>query len=478
MASSSRCRTRRPSSTSCSRCSASARCRCSRCRRTAASSFAHFCAHTDAVALVTTGRDGRTDLRPLAAELLATSPALRHVVLAGDTATADAAGQPDGVVDLPTLVAAAAPVAADARRAATDVAFLQLSGGSTGVPKLIPRTHAEYAYSVRESAAICGLSPATVFLAAIPVAHNFTLSSPGTLGVFHAGGRVVLAADPSPDNAFALIERHQVTIAPLVPPLALLWIDAAPRTAHDLSSLEVVQVGGANFDPAAAAQLGPALGCRLQQVFGMAEGLVNYTRFDDPDELVVGTQGRPISPHDELLVVDDDDLPVPPGVVGHLLTRGPYTIRGYYRAAEHNAWSFTADGFYRTGDLVRVRPDGSVVVEGRHKDVVNRGGEKIAAAEVEEHLRAHPSVHDVALIGVPDRLLGERSCAVVVPAGEPPSRVALRRFLVDRGLATYKLPDRLEIVGELPKTGVGKVAKNVLRERFGRPSPTERVEEP
>ncbi|MDF9756928.1 2,3-dihydroxybenzoate-AMP ligase [Pseudomonas hunanensis] len=179
--------------------------------------------------------------------------------------------------------------------AAGEVALFQLSGGSTGTPKLIPRTHNDYAYSVRASAQICALDSATRFLCALPAAHNYTLSSPGGLGVLHAGGCIVMAANPEPLHCFALIERHAVTMAALVPSAVALWLQAAPGHAAKLRSLRLLQVGGASFAEALARQVPEVLGCKLQQVFGMAEGLVNYTRLDDSDEQVFTTQGRPIS---------------------------------------------------------------------------------------------------------------------------------------------------------------------------------------
>jgi 2,3-dihydroxybenzoate-AMP ligase len=294
------------------------------------------------------------------------------------------------------------------------------------------------------------------------------MSSPGFFGVLHAGGRVVLARRSSPDEVFPLIERECVTLASAVPPLALVWLDAAADTAHDLSSLEVLQIGGAKCSEEVARRVRPTLGATLQQVFGMAEGLVNYTRLDDPEEVIVTTQGRPISPDDEVLVVDDEDQPVEPGATGHLLTRGPYTIRGYYRAEEYNATAFTAEGFYRTGDVVRRTPEGNLVVEGRAKDQINRGGEKVAAEEIENHLLAHPSVHDAAVVAMPDEYLGERSCAFVVPRGTPPKGRELIRFVRERGLAGYKVPDRVEFVERFPQTGVGKISKRELREMLAR----------
>lgn len=350
---------------------------------------------------------------------------------------------------------------------ATDLALLQLSGGTTAAPKLIPRTHADYLYSARASATICGVTSDTVLLVVLPAVHNFPLSSPGILGVLDRGGRVVLAPEPSPRTAFRLIAAERVTTTSLVPPLLHAWLASPARTVHDLSSLEVVQVGGARLSQAIAARVRPELDAQLQQVFGMAEGLVNYTRLHEPDELVTTTQGRPISPHDELRVVDERDRDVPDGDVGNLLTRGPYTIRGYYPAGPHDREAFTDDGFYRTGDLVRRLPSGHLQVVGRAKEQINRGGEKIAVAEVEGLLVAHPGIHDAVLLGLPDAHLGERSCAVLVvdPAhGRPPHDLAaVRAWLTDRGLAAYKLPDRVEIVERFPATGVGKTSRRDLR---------------
>nr|WP_042191324.1 (2,3-dihydroxybenzoyl)adenylate synthase [Kibdelosporangium sp. MJ126-NF4]CEL19999.1 2,3-dihydroxybenzoate-AMP ligase [Kibdelosporangium sp. MJ126-NF4]CTQ97223.1 2,3-dihydroxybenzoate-AMP ligase (EC 2.7.7.58) [Kibdelosporangium sp. MJ126-NF4] len=411
------------------------------------SEIEYFCRFTEASAYVIADRFGGFDYRTLAARI----PDLPLVLVAGEP------GEFRALDTVPTAGSGPLPeVSAD------EVAFLNLSGGSTGVPKLIPRTHDDYLYSVRESADICGLGGESVYLATLPVSHNFTLSSPGVLGALHAGSRIVLTPAPSPDVAFPLIERERVTITGVVPPIALLWMDSPARKRYDLSSMEVLQVGGARLADEAAGRVGTELGCRLQQVFGMAEGLVNYTRDDDPPELVTTTQGTPISPHDEIRIVDHDDVEVAPGEVGQLLTRGPYTIRGYYRAEAHNATAFTADGFYRTGDLVRVLPSGHIIVSGRVKDQINRGGEKVAAEEVENHLLAHDGVHDAVLVGIDDPQLGEKTCAFVIPRSPEPSAAELRKFLRERGLAAFKIPDRIELVDEFPYTGVGKTSRRAL----------------
>ena len=345
---------------------------------------------------------------------------------------------------------------------AEETAFLQLSGGTTGVAKLIPRTAADYLYSVRASAEICGLDASTRALIVLPAAHNFPMSSPGILGVLHTGGAVVLARDPSPRTAFRLIAEHGVTDVALVPPLAQAWISAAGRRRPDLSTLRTVQVGGARLADSVAPAVREVLGARLQQVFGMAEGLVNYTRADDPDEVVFTTQGRPISPDDEIRVVDADDHDVPEGAQGSLLTRGPYTIRGYYGSPQADADSFTADGFYRTGDLVRRLPSGHLIVTGRDKDQINRGGEKVSTEELEGFALTHPAVLDAVAVGVPDAYLGER--VVLVARTEPDAeRPDLVGHLRAAGLATYKVPDEIVFLDELPATHVGKNSRRELR---------------
>jgi 2,3-dihydroxybenzoate-AMP ligase len=348
--------------------------------------------------------------------------------------------------------------------AADEVAFFQLSGGSTGMPKLIPRTHNDYYYSVRASAEICQLDEHTRYLCALPAAHNYPLSSPGALGVFCAGGCVVLAPDPSAMSCFPLIKRHQITLTSLVPPAVALWLQAAEHFADDLTSLQVLQVGGAKLSESLARRIPQVLGCQLQQVLGMAEGLVNYTRFDDSDHLVFTTQGRPISEDDEIKLVDSEGVPVAQGEVGALVTRGPYTFRGYYRSPTHNANTFDHEGFYHSGDLVQMTEEGYLRVVGREKDQINRGGEKIAAEEIENLLVAHDNIIHAALVSMPDEMMGEKSCAFIVSNDASLRPVTLRKYLREQGVADFKLPDRFEMVTHLPVTPVGKIDKKRLRQ--------------
>lgn len=415
----------------------------------------HFASSAQAHAYIGIDEHAGFNYLPLARELQLRCPRLKHIFIVGEAQEFKSlAAVQDSGLGKPVPFSAAAP---------HELAFLQISGGSTGLSKLIPRTHDDYIYTLRESAKIAGLTEHSVFLGALPIAHNFPMSSPGFLGALYAGARVVLSATPSPDHCFTLIEQEAVTDTSLVPPLLMLWLEAAAKSDVNLRTLRVIQVGGAKLAPEVAKRVKPVLGVTLQQVFGMAEGLINYTRLDDPEDIIVHTQGRPISPDDEILIVDDQGQAVPEGQAGYLLTRGPYTIRSYYNNPSANARSFTDEGFYRTGDVVRRTPEGYLIVQGRANDHINRAGEKISAEEIEDHLLAHPQVFDAAVVSIPDDYLAERSCAFIIAKGPKPRTVELKQWIRSRGLAEFKVPDQVVFVDRFIATAAMKISRKELR---------------
>jgi salicylate---CoA ligase len=354
-----------------------------------------------------------------------------------------------------------------------DVALFLLSGGTTGMPKLIPRTHSDYLYNARAAAAVSGLDRESRILLALPIEHNFPLACPGLLGAILTGARAVMMQSTQPEDIAAMIDADQITHFSCVPALAIGLLGLSAEYSFKLPSLRVITVGGQRLQEPTARELRrrwPYL--KVQQVFGMAEGLLCYTRLDDPETIACTTQGRPLSLLDEIKIVDSIGAEVVPNDTGELICRGPYTIRGYWNAADRNREAFTPDGFYHTGDLVRMHPSGNLVVEGRVKDLINRGGEKINAEEIEAHLLAHPAVLAAALVAMPDAILGERACAFVTLGNTAELNLdTLREFLASRGVARFKWPERLEIVAELPLTNVGKIRKAELRrliaERIG-----------
>src|SRR5712692_78285 len=348
----------------------------------------------------------------------------------------------------------------------TDPCVFQLSGGTTGIPKLIPRTHNDYAYNSKTAAPVCGVTPDSVLLLALPIAHNLPLACPGLQGYFFQGGKVVLCASTRPEEMLSLVEKHRVTHIKVVPALLIRLINDPSVAKFDLSSLKIIQSGGQRMQPEVrlkTQQLIP--GCFVQENFGMSEGMLFFVRLDDPREVKLETCGRPISPDDEVRLVDDEGREVGPGEVGELICRGPYTLRGYYGVPEYNARAFTRDGFYRSGDLMRLHPSGNYVVEGRKKDLINRGGEKISAEEIENLILGHPAVQNIACVPMPDPHLGEKMCACVIPKkGRSLSLKELVEFLKDREIARFKLPERLEILSDFPVSTFGKVSKKALVE--------------
>ena len=415
---------------------------------------------TEAVAYVIPDRAGDFDFVELARRITSECRSLRHVVVAGEA--------PPGMVSLATCLSTESRVPASALGDVTidsmDPAVLQLSGGTTGVPKLIPRLHNDYVYNSKTAATMVDVRPGDALLVVLPIAHNLPLACPGIQGFFLRGARAVLSSSVRAQDVFSLIERERVTHLAVVPALLIRWINDPAISRYDLSSVRVVQSGGQRLQPEVKRLCEARIpSATVQENFGMAEGMLTFVRLDDPYDVRLETVGRPMCPDDEVKLVDDEGREVADGEVGELAVRGPYTLRGYYRAPEHNARVFTPDGFYLSGDLMRRHPSGNFVVEGRKKDLINRGGEKISAEEIESLILSHPAVQNVACVPMPDPILGERTCAFVVPRrGQRVTLPEIVEHLTEAGIAKFKLPERLELIDELPLSAFGKVSKVTL----------------
>jgi 2,3-dihydroxybenzoate-AMP ligase len=422
----------------------------------------HFIRASGASAYFIADTVGNYDYRPMAADMAAEFPFLRHVVVAGQSA-------PGQTVLASHVARSAGREALDAalqaaRPAAQDVSTMLLSGGTTSMSKLIPRTHNDYVLNARLCAQAGGFDAGTVFMAVLPLGHNYNLASPGMLGTFYAGGTLVIANSTDTADLFETVERERVTVIAAVVPLIANWLNSDVPKKFDLSSLRVVQNGGARLAPELRARVRQELGCIPQEVYGTAEGLINMVRLDDPDDLLLESSGAPVSEFDEIMVLDDNDNEVPDGQPGELVVRGPYTINGYYNAPEKNAEAFTADGFYRMGDIVRKRGR-YVYTEGRRKDMINRGGEKISCDEVENLIFGLPQVKQVSLVAMPDPVFGEKACAcVVLKPGTSLTFEELVAHLRAQHIASFKLPERLEVMPAFPVSPVGKILKRELRD--------------
>ncbi len=349
-----------------------------------------------------------------------------------------------------------------------DPCIFQLSGGTTGVPKLIPRTHNDYAYNSKVAADVTEIDAESVLLLVLPIAHNLPLACPGIQGFMFKGAKVVLHGNTRPSEMFALIQKHRVTHLKVVPALLIRLINDPDVTHFDISSLRVIQSGGQRMQPEVRERTQALIpGVFVQENFGMSEGTLMFVRSSDPEEVKLETCGRPVCEDDEVKLLDDEGREVPDGEVGELTVRGPYTLRGYFGVPEYNARQFTPEGFYRSGDLMRRHPSGNYIVEGRKKDLINRGGEKISAEEVENLILMHPAVQNVACVPMPDDVLGERMCAfVTLKTGFGLTLPELVQFLLTKEIAKFKLPEHLEVVPDFPVSAFGKVSKKALGERI------------
>jgi 2,3-dihydroxybenzoate-AMP ligase len=426
-----------------------------------------------AAAAPATARDA--DFGELHRRVSAEYPHLRLSILQGTRY-----GTEDGAVSLAELherrPAGHTPADLDAIAAAIDPddpAVFQLSGGTTGIPKLIPRTHNDYAYNSRMAVSVCDVRDGDVLLDVLPIAHNLPLACPGLQGFLLRGATVCLLPTTRAPAVFGAIDRHRVTHIHVVPALLIRWINDAAAAGYDLGSVRVIQSGGQRLQPETRQRTERVFrNVTVQENFGMAEGLLMFVRLDDPPEVRLETVGRPVCPDDEVRLVGEDGVDVPDGEIGELLARGPYTLRGYYNAPEHNQRAFSPDGFYRSGDLMWRHPSGNYVVAGRSKDLINRGGEKISAEEVENLILSHPAVLNVACVPVPDPVLGERMCAcVILRPGSQLTLPELVEFLAGQEIARHKLPERLAVVGGFPLSPVGKVSKKELAALLAEPGP-------
>jgi 2,3-dihydroxybenzoate-AMP ligase len=350
--------------------------------------------------------------------------------------------------------------------APTDPCIFQLSGGTTGIPKLIPRTNNDYAYNSKVASEVVQVGPDSVLLLVLPIAHNLPLACPGIQGFMFQGATVVLHGNTRPGEMFQLIERHRVTHIKVVPALLIRLINDPSITDHQLDSVKLIQSGGQRMQPEVRLRTRQLFrNAFVQENFGMSEGLLMFVRAGDPEEVLLETCGRPVCADDEVMLIDDEGREVPDGEVGELACRGPYTLRGYYGVPEYNARQFTPDGFYRSGDLMRKHPSGNYVVEGRKKDLINRGGEKISAEEIENLILMHPAVQNVACVPMPDPAMGEKMCAcVILKTGQSLNLGELVAFLAQQEIAKFKLPERLEILPDFPVSTFGKVSKKSLGE--------------
>lgn len=417
-----------------------------------------------AVAMASPPEARDVDFSTIFQRVQAAEPALRWHLVEGDGAATPGAVGLDSLLTREPTVTVAEVLALREGLDPENPAVFQLSGGTTGIPKLIPRSHNDYAFNSHLAVSVCDVREGDVLLDVLPISHNLPLACPGMQGFLFAGATVSLVTSTRAETVIERIVRDRATHMHVVPALLIKLLNHDGIHAADLSSMRVIQSGGQRLQPETRLRAQEVFTSAIvQENFGMAEGLLMFVRLDDPEEVRLETVGRPICPDDEVRLVDEDGRDVPDGEVGELWTRGPYTLRGYFNAAEHNRHAFSPEGFYMSGDLMWRHPTGNYVVAGRKKDLINRGGEKISAEEIENLLLRHESVLNVAIVPYPDDVLGERMCAcVVLKDGKFLTLEEVVQHLSTFELARHKLPEKLRVYPEFPLSPVGKVSKKDL----------------
>ncbi len=351
----------------------------------------------------------------------------------------------------------------------TDSSIIVSSSGSTGIPKLIERTHANYIHCQMTCAKSIDMTENDIEFIPMPLMHCWNLCDPGLVGSLSEGCTVVLSKYNTPDEIMRLIDKYKVTVVALVPALVQACIEYRKYDeSEDISSLRVIQAGGSICSPELVSAAMDSLGCVVQQIYGMSEGFVSATKLCDELETIVTTQGYPVSEWSEIRLVDADGNEVPDGEAGELLVRGPSVVTEYYMDPEANARSFTDDLFYCTGDEAVLVKNGRIRILGRVVELINRCGEKITPSEVEEMLMKIDTVKEAAVVGKKDPSLGQRICAYVTAEDNSLDLAAVRKILSEMGLASFKLPDRFEILKEMPRTGVNKINKKLLSQKEDR----------
>jgi len=348
-----------------------------------------------------------------------------------------------------------------------DLAHILPSGGTTGLPKGIPRTHGDYLSNVHYLHQAADMQSDDVCLLVVPVGHNLALLN--VVGAMLFGYRLVLLDSTRPADICRAIETEKVTYMPTVPSLIRRVLEFDGRKDFDLASLQKISAGGEPSAPELVERFCRELNCVYIKEFGMSEGLLCRTRLDDDFETVCATVGKPVCPEDEIAILDDEGRRLAVETDGELAARGPGIFAGYLKNPEENRRAFTADGFFRTGDLARIDHSGNLKITGRIKDLINRGGEKISPAQIEGLLLSHPDIVDAAVVGMPDAALGEKVCAYIrLAPNKSPTPAAIKAFLESQGASRFLIPERFECVDALPFTEAGKHDKKVLREDIRR----------
>jgi 2,3-dihydroxybenzoate-AMP ligase len=403
----------------------------------------------------------KIDYLPVIHEVLVENPLIRNVILVRSCADSPYLSL-EKLIDGVQLTAENIGRLSQRRPDPMQVAHMGPTGGTTGLPKIVPRTHNDLICGSEYCARAWDMSEEDISLIAGPIGHDLSFSK-GFLGSVLTGGTTVFLDSVDLDDICRTIEKEKVTTVVWVPTLAKRLVTFERLADYDLRSLQRMHCGGGASQPDLIREVRDKLGCRYHNGYGATEGMTTLTRADDSLQTILNTVGKPTCPHDTYKVVDFNGRQLPAGSAGELLIKGPGVFTGYYKNPEENENVFTADGFFKTGDVAKIDEEGYVTLTGRIKEMINRGGESISAVEIERLISDHPGVQLVAVVPMPDKDLGERACAYVQTLpGVDLDFETIIAFLKSRNVSVLMLPERIEFVEEIPLTKARKMDKQAL----------------
>jgi 2,3-dihydroxybenzoate-AMP ligase/mycobactin salicyl-AMP ligase len=349
-----------------------------------------------------------------------------------------------------------------------EVSIILPTGGTTGLPKAVPRTHNDYIASVEYHTRAWEVTCNDTMLTAAPVSHAQAIHN-CVGGVFFHCAKYVLTDSTEAEDICRVIEREKVTAFPTVPALVQRIVSLDNLKNYDLSSLKRLYAGGAPSTPELVMSVYEKIGCKFVNALGSSEGPAAVTRLDADINTICTTVGEKDCPYAQVKIVDQHLQELPPNKEGELITKGPNIFNGYFKSEEENRSVFTEDGFFRTGDLAKIDECGIITITGRIKETILRGGETLSAIGIERLVSSHPAVEEVAVIGMPDKALGERICAYVcLKEGANLALEELVTYLKGIGASVLQLPERLELIDSIPLTKIGKADKKALKEDIQR----------
>jgi 2,3-dihydroxybenzoate-AMP ligase/mycobactin salicyl-AMP ligase len=405
----------------------------------------------------------KIDYEPIIEEVKKANPQLTNLIIAGENV-------PSGMIGLENLIAQVnvkehGPDYLERFRPDPgDVCTVLPTGGTTGFPKAVPRTHDCYINNAEYLARAWELNSLDNCLIMTPVGHNLALVV-GVVGCIFGCAKMVVLDSALPEDFCAIVEKEKITCTALVPVLVSRILGFENSGKYDLSSLRMVYAGGAHSPAELVKKLKSKLGCQYVNGFGMCEGPVTQSRVFDPDSVIENTIGTPCCPYDDFKIMDEEGTVLPPGKDGELVAKGPGVFTGYLKAEAENAKTFTPDGYFRTGDMAKITEEGNIVITGRIKDIIIRGGENISAVEVEESLVRHPDIEEASAVSMPDKEMGEKVCAFIrTKRGKDLTLDEVVDFLKKEKVSFLLIPERIELIDVFPMTKAEKIDKKVLRE--------------